>query len=201
MCGSPYYKFSQWVLDILTPVRAILSPYMLNDTFKLLPYLEEINVKNQIIASIDISSLFTNIPLNETIEFLCSIIDDEHIDVKLPTAILGPLLLTCTKNVIFQFQGHMYQQVDGVAMGSPLGPFLAEVFMTYIERKLENTIASMTLYKRYVDDILVIAESHEHIRNIVHEFNHVHPNTTATVELENNDEIPFLDIQIHRRTD
>ena len=73
-------------------------------------------------------------------------------------------------------------------------------FMIYIEQKLENTIISITLYKRYVDDILVIAESHEHIRNIVHEFNHVHPNTTATVELENNDEIPFLDILIHRRT-
>ena len=35
------------------------------------------------------------------------------------------LLLLCTKHVHFTFNGDIYIQLDGVTMGSPLGPFLA----------------------------------------------------------------------------
>ena len=66
-------------------------------------------------------------------------------------------------NVNFQFRGQLYQQIDRVAMGSPLRPFLAEVFMTLIEQQLQTCIAPTTLYKRYVDDILVVADNHETI--------------------------------------
>ena len=44
------------------------------------------------------------------------------------------LVLRCTMNVQFQFNNKYYRQIDGVTMGSPLGPLLADVFMA----KLEN---------------------------------------------------------------
>ena len=46
------------------------------------------------------------------------------------------LLLLCTKNVHFTFNGQIYIQVDGVAMGSPLAPLLADIFMIELERSL-----------------------------------------------------------------
>ena len=46
------------------------------------------------------------------------------------------LLLLYTKNVHFTFKNKIYQQKDGVAMGSPLGPVLARIFMVYLEKTL-----------------------------------------------------------------
>ena len=43
------------------------------------------------------------------------------------------LLLLCTKHVHFTFNGDIYIQLDAVAMGSPLGPLLADVFMCPLE--------------------------------------------------------------------
>ena len=40
------------------------------------------------------------------------------------------------KNVYFSYNGIIYQQCDGVVMGSPLGPVLAGIFMVYLERTL-----------------------------------------------------------------
>ena len=48
------------------------------------------------------------------------------------------LLRTATKNQLFQFEGNWYEQVEGVAMGSPLGPLLANAFMCKIEKQLER---------------------------------------------------------------
>ena len=42
---------------------------------------------------------------------------------------LVELLTVATKHQLFQFSGHLYEQIDRVAMGSPLGPFMANVFM------------------------------------------------------------------------
>ncbi|VDP48079.1 unnamed protein product [Schistosoma margrebowiei] len=61
-------------------------------------------------------------------------------------------------NVKFTFQSEHFRQIDGVAMGSPLGPFLADVFMGYVENLVGDSIRKMGLYKRYIDDIIIIAE-------------------------------------------
>ena len=46
------------------------------------------------------------------------------------------LLTIATKDQLFQFNGDLYKQIDGVAMGSPLGPLMANTFMCSIEEKL-----------------------------------------------------------------
>ena len=45
-----------------------------------------------------------------------------------------------TKHQLFQFEGNLYQQVDGVAMGSPLGPLMPNAFMCNIEKQLETDV-------------------------------------------------------------
>ena len=59
-----------------------------------------------------------------------------------------------TTNQLFQFNGQLYQQTDGVAMGSPLGPLMANVFMCHLEETLTRDGLMPQLYKRHVDDIL-----------------------------------------------
>ena len=65
---------------------------------------------------------------------------------------LTELLRAATTDQLFQFNGVIYEQKDGVAMGSPLGPLLANVFMRSLEEKLYDKEAMPEFYKRFVHD-------------------------------------------------
>ena len=83
--------------------------------------------KQDILVSYDVSSLFTNIPVDETIKILAekAFRDDwfnKEYDLNITKTDLIELLEIVTKNQLFQFEGNLYEQVDGVAMGSPLRP-------------------------------------------------------------------------------
>jgi hypothetical protein len=94
-----------------------------------------------------------------------------------------------------------YKQTDGVAMGSPLGPILADIFMAMLEDKCRTLIDQLVFYGRYVDDILVIANSEEQFNTFMKMFNEMHSNLKVTCEYENNDSLSFLDVKVQRRAD
>jgi len=97
----------------------------------------EIN-SGDILVSYDVTSLFTNVPLDETIQILAdkAFTDDwfnKTHELNPSRDQLIELLNAATKNQLFQFKGNLYEQTDGVAMGSPLGPLLANFFMCSID--------------------------------------------------------------------
>ena len=58
------------------------------------------------------------------------------------------------------FQGQYYQQVEGAAMGSPLSPIVANIFMKHFEKEaLETAPHPPSQWKRFVDDTFVILET------------------------------------------
>ena len=63
------------------------------------------------------------------------------------------------KESIILFYNKYYSQIDGVAMGSPLGPTLAHSFLCYHG---SNWQKDCLVYKRYVDDIFVLFNKPEH---------------------------------------
>ena len=86
-------------------------------------------------------------------------------------------------------------------MGSPLGPTLADIFMTKLEQLADTDIQLLPLYKRYLDDILIISESKSQIENFLSLFNTLHPNIVFTCEYEHENKLPFLDVLIIRNAD
>ena len=93
-------------------------------------------------VSYDVASLFTNIPLSETIDLAVNAIFESNtgLDLKLSKTELKELFHFATSHTHFLFNGCFYDQVDGVAMGSPLAPVLANFFMGHYEKLLLNTI-------------------------------------------------------------
>ena len=80
-----------------------------------------------ILVSYDVSSLFTNVPLDETIEILANRAFDNDwfnstYDLNLTKTDLVDLLSVATKGQLFQYNGALYEQTDGVAMVPPLVP-------------------------------------------------------------------------------
>ena len=103
-----------------------------------------------------------------------------------------------TKNQLFQFEGNLYEQVDGVAMGSPLRPLMANAFMCNIEEQLETKKKMPPFYKRYVDDTLSAMPDFESASEFLTTLNNSHPSIDFTMELEENDRLLFLGMDITR---
>ena len=94
-----------------------------------------------------------------------------------------------------------YKQVDGVAMGSPLGPIMANLFLVYYEHKwLEKCPLQFQpkYYRGYVDDFFLMFESRDHVNKFLKYMNSCHPNIQFTCQEESNNKISFLDISVTR---
>ncbi|VDP66421.1 unnamed protein product [Echinostoma caproni] len=199
MTNSPQHKMAKWLIKVLEPVLKSMIKYTVKDSFELVDILNKINIEEKHMASFDVQSMFTNVAVREVIQIICDHVEKKNIQLYLPVSVLERLLLLCTTDASFSFQGNAYRQIDGVAMGSPRGTVLLDLFMAHLEEKVTNILGRAILYKRYVDDTLVITESLEEATKIVDQLNRIHPNIYFTMEYESNNTLNFLGITMTRR--
>ena len=114
-------------------------------------------MESQFLVSFDVVSLFTNIPLDETISICADFLyyGPFIVVLPLPEDVFIELMGIATKSLSFSFNEIMYRQIEGVSMGSPLGPILANIFVGFQERRLFDTFPQPFIYLRYVDDTFV----------------------------------------------
>ena len=159
--------------------------------------------ENYEMVSFDVKSLFTSVPLERTINIIIKRIYEKH---EIATVFTKPemkkLLTICTKKfhfsyvqyVHFSFNNNICTQIDGVAMGSPLGPVLANIFMVELESVLFPKLNDhVKKWRRFVDDTFVYNKrgSIEYVLSMINSF---HDNIKSTYEQENNNRLPFLDV-------
>ena len=145
--------------------------------------------------------MFTCVPLQETIEIALDYAYEKSQTVNgLPRSKLKELLVFATSQTNFIFNGQSYDQIDGVAMGSPLAPVLANLFMRRLEETAMDTYAGEKplYYRRYVDDSFLIFERSSHVLPFFEHMNNQHPNIKFTKEEENGEYFAFLDIKIRK---
>ena len=149
-------------------------------------------------VSFDVESLFTNIPLEECIDLAIEYIRRGNPDLKLSPTELKTLFHFATAETHFLFKGIFYDQVDGVAMGSPLAPVLANLFMGHHEKIwLESySLSEVLYYRRYVDDTFRLFKSEKDALSFFDYINSRHPNIRFTMEKESGDKLPFLDVML-----
>ena len=116
--------------------------------------------------------------------------DRTHVD-NLSKDSFRELLTRTMSEPLILFDQEFYKQCDGVAMGSPLGPTLANVFLCYHEFK-------PVIYRRYVNDTFLLFRSKHHIEKFRNYSNHQRKNIKFTSETENENSLSFLDIKITR---
>ena len=150
-------------------------------------------------CSFDECSLFTNVPLDETIQICLTKLYSPPDPPTLPRTVLKDLLEFATKKSHFIFDGQYYDQIYGVAMGSPLGPVLANIFVCHFEESwLTNNQFRPSIWFRYVDDTFSLFDSKDTASRFLDFLNSRRPKIKFTMELEENREIPFLDVCIRR---
>ena len=201
--GTPTYNIAKFLIPILEPITK--NDFVIRDSFT---FVEDVKKQNfdLFMASFDVEALFTNIPLEETIEICVDkLYTRRNMKIKgLSRIQFKNLLELATKESLFIFDGICYSQTDGVAMGSPLGPTLANIFLTHYEEiwlsKCPNQFKPK-YYRRYVDDIFILFEDSNQVNKFEKFMNSRHKNINFTKEIETDNCLSFLDIRIERKVD
>ena len=144
-------------------------------------------------VSFDVSSLFTNVPLEETIKIcLEALYDQSNSRPVIPKDVFVELMKSATSLVEFSFNNTMYKQTDEVAMGSPLGPALADIFVGYYEEKLFSQTQKPSTYFRYVDDTFAIFNHEAEADEFLTKLNCLHPSSSSPLKKRKGNVYHFL---------
>jgi hypothetical protein len=199
--NTPTYSISKFLIPLLQDCT--INQYTLQNSYDFFHSITDFTSnKPFFLASFDVTSLFTNIPVDETIDIVCNqIFQTVNLHNGLTLKEFKDLLTVACKESFFLFDNCAYQQCDGVQMGSPLGPTLANSFLCHFETSWLNNCPpefKPIYYKRYVDDTFIIFEDQSHAPAFLNYLNSQHCNINFTMETEQNNSLSFLDLQITR---
>jgi hypothetical protein len=155
-------------------------------------------------VSFDIKSLYTNIPVKEAIDICVTKLfpDENSLVLGLSSSQYKILLNLALTDSVFLFNGDIYKQIDGLAMGNPIAPSVANIFMSHLEEQyLTNcpTQHKPIFYRRYLDDTFVLFYEPYHADQFLKHINECHPNIQFTMEKEHDCKLSFLDTTVFRK--
>ena len=196
---SVTYETSKELSRILKPLVG-RSPHHVQNNQEFLKQLEDIKLgSDDSIISYDVKGLFTSVPLKSALKIIKKLLEE---DTTLPQRTMtvnniSCLLEFCLTITYFTFQEKFYEQVEGAAMGSPISPIVANLYMEDFEMRAINTSPHPPLkWKRFVDDTCVIIKAAQK-QSFLNHINSIDQNIQFTAEEPRPDgSIPFLDILI-----
>ena len=198
--GSPTYKLAKWLVDKFNSFPKFKSSSIKN-SFEVIEKLKDVKInKEDILVSFDVKALFPSIPIKEIPHLLKTWLQSIEME---PNDIEDYIRLTtvCLEQNFFKFNNKFFQQKSGLAMGNPLSPFLADLFMSSFENLIiEGHPLIFKMWLRYVDDILAIVPK-KLVDDSVKLLNLHEKSIKFTVEIETNGYLPFLDLKIIRNND
>ena len=187
------YGLAKFLCKLLSPLP---SMYSCEDSFTFVKEEHQVSFTLKFMVSFDVTSLFTNVPLQETINIAIDHIFEYQPDNKISRSDLKKLFLYATAQTHFIFNKGFYDQIEEVAKGSPLAPILANLFMGFhVEKWIkEYSGPGPMLYRRYVDDIFAVFNSENEAVLFFEYINSKHKNIKFTMEKELDKKLSFLDI-------
>ena len=126
LIGTFNYKLAKFFVPLLKPFTS--NSNTAHDSFSFVKELSFLPNHNYFMASFDVISLFTNSPLNESIDLCTDLVFEnrqsfEYEECNFDRNNFSKLLSFAVKNNHFLFNGKLYDKIDGVAMGSPPRPY------------------------------------------------------------------------------
>lgn len=197
--GSIEYKLSKFLVNLLQPLVGTISTSHVKNSVEFVHKLNNLNnnLNNCTMISFDVSSLFTNVPVNEVLDFLKN--ELERYCFSLPVFTIIELIKLCVVGTCFKFKNSYYKQISGMGMGNCLSPILANIYMEFYETRIANQLINETkIWIRYVDDCFALIPENMNINYLLQQFNNLHNKIQFTVENEENKTLPFLDVTVIR---
>ena len=182
------------------------SAHHVHNTRDFVEQIKDVRLKQgECIISYDVTALFTSVPINPVLEIIRHRLANDHQlhnRTTMSVSHIISLLEFCLNSTSSVYQGQFYQQIEGAAMGSPLSPIVANIFMVKFEEEaLATAPHPPILWKRYVDDTFVIQEEKhsneffQHINSLEDKIKFIAESTRADGSM------PFLDTIVTPRSD
>lgn len=235
--GSPLYNLSKFFADVLSNIVGKSDHHIKNSNEFITNIKDVIIPHDHSIISLDVTSLFTNIPS----QLVKKCIDKNWMEIKQQFRLMSEMdyeisvksynrkindkytrknpliypkkqrglskekfmegLMLLLDNCYFSYEKSFYKQIFGSPMGSPISPVLANMVMEFLETEVLKKLSFVPLfYTRYVDDIILCIPNNR-IDDTVTEFNKFHQRLQFTTELEENNQIAFLDVLLVKQKD
>lgn len=195
----PTQKIADYLVDFFSTLRPP-NEYSVKNCFDFAEKMNKFKLApGEVMISFDVTALFPSVPIDETLSFLEDWLRENQVEERKIREIIK-LTRICTDNAFFTFRKKVYRQVEGLAMGSPISPFLAEIFMSRLEKDLSKSELFPRRWFRYVDDIFAVIKKTQ-LRRFLKKLNEYHPNIKFTIEEEQNGKLPFLDVLVLRNED
>jgi len=189
--GTPTYQLSKHLSGLLNQLAG-KSTHHIKNSFHFIEILKTLKIKpGDLMVSFDVVSLFTKVPVEESLTLLSQHFNNEIL----------ALYKHVQTSTYFCIDGQFYEQIDGVAMGSPFSPVIANFYMEDFEMKAkEKATHKPACWYGYVDDTFVIwPHGQEKLMDFLNHLNGIHNNIQFTMEIEEESHLPFLDIDIYRK--
>jgi len=193
---------SKWLDWKLQPLAKKYLPTIVYSSQAIVQDLEHLKFPSDcILATADISSLFTKIPTDQGIAAIRDFLSEANVESHLIDTIAHFLRIVLENN-LFYYKNTLYLQVQGTAMGTPVAPAYANIFVGWLETNLVNQLKMekiLLYYKRYIDDTLFVFANIDEpsLKVIKHRFNRLNSNIVFNFELSRTS-VSFLDLFIFK---
>lgn len=200
-CNSPTYTLEKFLVKLFKTKVNWTPTYSIKNSTDLAHRLKDVHLpSNAKLISLDVDSLFTNVDVTETVSNLSDILKNNS---QLSTSEISEfcrLTTFVTNNNYFEYQGTFYKLSEGLPMGAPISPLLADIFLSkydeIIVEKLTKWKNKIHTYFRYVDDtILIWTGTVRELNCFVAEINRMKPKLKYTLEVGGKS-LNFLDLKI-----
>ena len=133
-CGSITYGVAKELTKFLKPLVG-KSPHHVNSTQDFVEQAKHIILApGACLSSYDVSALFTSVPVDPALNIIKDLLEKDHTLKERTVMEVSDIILLlefCLKNTYFSFQDQFYEQVEDAAMGSPISPIVANLYMEY----------------------------------------------------------------------
>ena len=191
---------SQFVDAHLNPLVPKLRSYI-KDTTHFLRKLDDLKElpPGSLLLTLDVSSLYTNIPHKEGIEACRKALNSSgHLSrSRLKTESICDLMRMIPTMNNFEFDSNHFIQLHGTAIGTRMAPAYANLFMGDIEEKLLAQFPLKPyLWWRYIDDIFMVwTHGEDKLEDFINHINSLHSTIKFTHKFSKS-HISFLDVTV-----
>jgi hypothetical protein len=200
---SPTYNVASFLSKILKQL-ALNHEYTVKNSTEFVKEISSLKTRcGDQKVSFDVVSMFTKVPIEESLQYIKWKLEN-FAELKELTKIeikdIMILLKICLDSTYFKFLDEFYYQKEGTAMGSPISPIVAELFMQNLEDKVIKTNRHIRFWRRYVDDACSIVNGRK-VEELLHNLNSFHASIQFTLEREIDGKLNFLDTTIYEKAD
>lgn len=194
--NSPTYLLSKWLHTRFQTFPNFQS-FSVKNRYEFIDSIKNITLNpEEYLVSFDVTALYPNVPILTAITLIKDWLMENHLSYQEVEEYTN-LVNLCMNQNSFIFNGKVFSQINGTAMGNPLSCFIANIFMSHLETFAKTSFQYFPrIWYRYVDDVFAVFDRSEDLQNFTNQLNSIYPTIKFTSETEINNTLPFLDVLV-----